>query len=331
MSPMNPIIRSFALPAVFVSLTLAVPTADAQSRARTPWGDPDLSGIWDYRTMTPLERPEELAGKETLTDKEAAAYEQARLQTLDKDRRVSDGISVVQDVRNAYNQFWWDYGTKLTEDKRTSLIVDPRDGKVPALTPEAQKRRDARRAARTRPAHGPEDRNLWERCIMGPSTGPPMNPSVYNNNVQMFQTRDYLVILTEMIHDARIVPLDGRPHLPANIRQWRGDSRGHWEGDTLIVRTTNFTGKTSFRGSGPEMHVEERFTRVDDDTLLYEYTVDDPDSFTKPWSAAVPMAKTEGPMFEYACHEGNYGMFNILAGARAQDEAAERAVKTESK
>jgi hypothetical protein len=310
---------------------MTVPLADAQSRARTPWGDPELSGIWDYRTMTPLERPDELAGKETLTDEEAAIYERDRLQRLDKDRRVADGISAAQDVRNAYNQFWWDYGTKLTEDHRTSLIVEPRDGKIPALTPGAQKRWDARRAARMHPADGPEDRNLWERCLMGPSTGPPMNPSVYNNNVRLLQTPDYFVIFTEMIHAARIVPLGDRPGLSENVRQWSGDSRGHWEGDTLVVHTTNFTNVTSFRGSGPEMHVEERFTRVDDDTLLYEYTVDDPDSFTKPWSAAVPMAKSEGPMFEYACHEGNYAMVNLLAGARAQDETAEGATNTESK
>ena len=322
--------RSHALPALFLSLTMTVPLADAQSRARTPWGDPELSGIWDYRTMTPLERPDELAGKETLTDEGAAIYERDRLQRLDKDRRVADGISAAQDVRNAYNQFWWDYGTKLTEDHRTSLIVEPRDGKIPALTPGAQKRWE-RRAARMHPADGPEDRNLWERCLMGPSTGPPMNPSVYNNNVRLLQTPDYFVIFTEMIHAARIVPLGDRPGLTENVRQWSGDSRGHWEGDTLVVHTTNFTNETSFRGSGPEMHVEERFTRVDDDTLLYEYTVDDPDSFTKPWSAAVPMAKSEGPMFEYACHEGNYAMVNLLAGARAQDETAEGATKTESK
>ena len=276
---------------------MTVPLANAQSRARTPWGDPELSGIWDYRTMTPLERPDELAGKETLTDEEAEIYERERLQRIDKDLRVADGISAAQDVRNAYNQFWWDYGTKLTEDHRTSLIVEPRDGKIPALTPGAQKRWDARRAARMHPADGPEDRNLWERCLMGPSTGPPMNPSVYNNNVRLLQTPDYFVIFTEMIHHARIVPLGGGAGLSENVRQWSGDSRGHWEGATL----------------------------------LYEYTVDDPDSFTKPWSAAIPMAKSEGPMFEYACHEGNHAMVNLLAGARVQDEAAEGATKTGTK
>jgi len=329
--------RRLALVGVLVTaaavVTVSSAPAPGQSTAgvRTPWGDPDISGLWDFRTMTPLERPSELAGKQTLTDEEAAAFERKRLRELDKDRRVSDGISVVQDVRNAYNQFWWDYGTKLTEDKRTSLIVDPPDGRIPPLTPEARKRVDARRAARERPAHGPEDRAVWERCILGFNAGPPMNPSVYNNNVHIFQTPDHVVILNEMVHDARIVPMDGRPHSAPHIRQWRGDSRGRWEGDTLVVDTTNFTDKTSFRGSGPHMHLVERFTRVEIDTLLYEYTIDDPESFEGTWSAAVPMLKTEGPMFEYACHEGNYGMFNLLEGARADDKAAEEALKTTSK
>lgn len=313
--------------AVFSLTSLSVSLCWGEAPARTPWGDPDLSGVWDFRTMTPLERPEELAGKPTLTDEEAAAYERARLAELDKDRRVADGISTEQDVRNAYNQFWWDYGTELTEDKRTSLVVDPPDGKIPSLTAGAAARWNARRAARERPPHGPEDRNLWERCILGPSTGPPINPSVYNNNIQIFQTPDHVVILNEMIHDARIVPIDGRPRLPESIRQWRGDSRGHWDGDTFVVRTANFTDKTSFRGSGPEMRVEERFTRIDVDRLLYEYTIDDLDSFARAWSAALPMLKTEGPVFEYACHEGNYGLVNVLAGARAEDQAAEKETK----
>jgi len=294
---------------------------------QTPWEEPDLSGIWDFRTITSLERPDELAGKEVLTDDEAAEYERTRVAALDKDRRPSDGdgdgdgdgISAAQDVRNAYNQFWWDYGTKLTEDKRTSLIVDPPDGKIPLLTSPARKRTDARREARRRPPHGPEDRNLWERCILAGNAGPPMNPGAYNNNVQLFQTPGYVVLLNEMIHDARIVPMDGRPHLPQNIRQWKGDSRGRWEGDTLVVDTANFTGKTSFRGSGAGMHLVERFTRVDADTLLYEYTIDDSESFETTWSAAIPMTQTEGPMFEYACHEGNYAMVNLLAGGRAQE------------
>jgi hypothetical protein len=285
----------------------------------TPWGDPDLSGVWDFRTLTPLERPNELSGKEVLSEEDAEKYEAEALRALDKDRRTADGLTAEQDVRNAYNQFWWDYGTKLT-DRRTSLIVDPPDGRIPALTAAAKARADARAAALERPARGPEDRTPWERCIIGFNTGPPMNPSVYNNFVHFFQTREHLVILTEMVHDARIVPLDGRPHVPPSVRQWRGDSRGRWEGTTLVIETTNFTDKTSFRGSGPEMHLVERFTRVDEETLLYEYTIHDPDSFVSPWSAAIPMARTEEPMFEYACHEGNYGMTNLLQGARAQED-----------
>jgi hypothetical protein len=292
---------------------------DAYTAARTPWGDPDLSGVWDFRTLTPLERPTELSGKELLSDEDAAKYEEKTVRSLDKDLRASDGITAEQDVRNAYNQFWWDYGTKLT-DNRTSLIVDPPDGKIPPRTEAAQKRMDARAAALERPAEGPEDRTPWERCILGFNAGPPMSPSAYNNNVHVFQVPGFVVLLTEMVHDARIVPMDGRPPLPAHIRQWRGDSRGRWEGDTLVVETTNFTDKTSFRGSGTELRLVERFTRVAADTLLYEYTMDDPESFARPWSAAFPMTRTEEPMFEYACHEGNYGMFNLLEGARAQEK-----------
>ena len=306
--------------------------ADTWTLPRTPWGEPDLQGIWDFRTMTPLERPDELAGKAVLTDEEAAAYQAERVARLDKDRRTEDGLTVEADLANAYNEVWWDYGKTLTEDRRTSLIVDPLDGRIPPLTPEAQARADLRREARRRPAHGPEDRSVGERCILGFNAGPPVNPSAYNNNIHIFQIPGQVVILVEMVHDVRVVPTDGRPHLPGHIRQWKGDSRGHWEGETLVVETTNFTDKTSFRGSGPAMHLTERFTRADADTLLYEYSIDDSQSFTAPWSAVIPMQKTEGPMFEYACHEGNYGMFNLLAGARAQEKAAEEAAKkTESR
>ena len=182
-------------------------------------------------------------------------------------------------------------------------------------------------------ADGPEDRGWSERCLMGFNTGPPMRPSAYNNNVQLFQAPGYLVILHEMVHDARIVPLDGRSHLPEHIRQWRGDSRGHWEGDTLVVDTTNFTDKTasfyptlgSAIGSGETLHLIERFTRVDADTLIYEFTVDDPATFTRAFTAVVPMTKTEEPMYEYACHEGNHGMFNLLSVARAEEKAPDEA------
>src|SRR5688572_361940 len=287
---------------------------------RTAWGEPELQGTWDFATITPLERPKELAGKDVLTSEEAAEFERRTLQQRNPDRR--DG-GAQADVGRAYNEFWWDYGSKVVGTKRTSLIVDPPDGRVPPLAPEGQKRADARSVARQRPAIGPEDRNLWERCIMGGNAGPPMVPGPYNNIVQVFQTPGYVVIFNEMINDARIVPLDGRPHLPKNIRQWRGDSRGRWEGNTLVVDTTNFGEETNFRGASAGLHLVERFTRVAADTLLYEFTVDDPRTWTKPWSVAIPMTKTEDQIFEYACHEGNYGMFNILAGARAEEKAAE--------
>ena len=298
---------------------------------RTAWGKPDLRGVWDFRTITPLERPDRLAGKEVLGDEEASEFRSQELQRRNKDRRTADGLTAQQDVRSAYNQFWWDYGDKLTEDQRTSLIVDPPDGKIPSLRPMAQQKYDARRAARARPAHSPEDRGTAERCILGFNAGPPYSPSAYNNNVHIFQTPTYAVLLIEMVHDARVVPLDGRPRLPENVRQWRGDARGRWEGDTLVVESTNFTNKTTFRGSGENMRLTERFTLVGPAKLLYEYTIDDPESFTKPWSVAVPMKKTDEPMFEYACHEGNYSMLTMLEGARADDKAAEEAAKKESK
>jgi len=200
-------------------------------------------------------------------------------------------------------------------------VTDPPDGRVPALTPAAQSRADARAEARRRsPADGPEDRSLVERCILWPTAGPPMVPGAYNNNYQILQAPGHVAIVIEMIHDVRIIPLDGRPHAPQAIRQWMGDSRGRWDGNTLIVTTTNFTDKTIFRGSSANLKIVERFTRVDPDTLDYQFSIDDPESFTRSWTAAVPMTKTDGPIFEYACHEGNYGMTNLLKGARAEDK-----------
>ena len=316
----------------FVSVTPVPATGQGQAAApppRTEWGQPDLRGMWDFRTLTPLQRPANLAGKEFLTDEEAAAFVQQTLQARDKDRRY-DNANL--DVEFAYNQFWWDYGTDITDDKRTSLIVDPPDGRIPDLTPEAQGRTRTRQGPVTErvvlgsPAHGPEDVGLSERCLLGFSSGPPIVPSEYNNILQLFQTPDHVVIFTEMIHEARVVPLDGSAHLPADVSQWLGDSRGHWDGDTLVVDTTNFTDKASFNGgligrgaSGGTFHLVERFTRVNADTLLYEFTVEDPTWWTRPWTAAIPMKTTEGPMFEYACNEGNYGMTNLLTGARVQE------------
>ena len=291
---------------------------------RTPWGDPDIQGIWDFRTITPLERPKQLADKGVLSAEEAEEFQAETLAVRNKDRRTKDGLSSQADVANAYNQFWWDYGSELTEDKRTSLIVSPADGRIPAQTPKGEDRYASIRARRARPAHGPEDRGAFERCILGFNAGPPYTPSAYNNNVHILQTPGHVVLLIEMVHDARIVPIDDRPALSGKIRQWRGDARGHWEGDTLVVESRNFSDKTSFRGTGKNLHLIERFTRVAPDRVVYEYTINDPEMFTESWTAAIPMKWNDQPMYEYACHEGNYAMESMLAGARSQ-EAAEAA------
>jgi hypothetical protein len=295
----------------------SLPAAKNWTGPHTPDGQPDLQGLWTNATITPLERPKELTGKEKFTEQEAAEYEKRVLEETNKDRR--DG-SPEADVGRAYNDAWWDRGTKVVPTLRTSIVVDPPDGKVPALTAEAQKAAAARAAVLQRLPAGPEDRGLPERCILWPTAGPPMLPSAYNNNYQILQTPGYVVIFIEMIHDVRIIPLDGRPHLPGHIRQWMGDPRGHWEGNTLVVDTTNFSGKNPFRGSDGNLHLIERFTRIDPDTILYRFTVDDPTAFTKPWTGEAPMTKTPGPLYEYACHEGNYAMTNILSGARAEEK-----------
>ena len=321
-----------AVTAALVAVASPIQAADGDgdnrewSPPRTAWGVPDLRGVWDFRTITPLERPTSLGEKQVFEDSEAAEFRVAELGRRDKDRRPSDGLTVQRDVSYAYNQFWWDYGDQLTEDRRTSLVVRPDNGRIPALKPEAAARYGAMRAARARPAHGPEDRGVAERCILGFNAGPPYTPSAYNNNVHIFQSPGYAVLLIEMVNDARIVPLDGRAHIPENIRQWRGDARGRWEGDTLVVESRNFTDKTSFRGSGPNMVLTERFTRVGPEGLVYEYTVTDPESFEEPWTALIPMKKTGEPMYEYACHEGNYSMFTMLEGARmAEREVRQKA------
>ncbi len=237
------------------------------------------------------------------------------------DRRPQVGTEF--DVARAYNEAWYDRGSKVVKSRRTSLIVDPPDGRIPPLTPQAQKRAAERaEARRLHPADGPEDRALNERCILTGTTGPPMLPGPYNNNYQIVQTPDTILIVTEMVHDIRVVAMNRGSHLPQNIRQWKGDSIGRWEGDTLVVDTTNFTDQTNFRGSGENLHLVERFTRVDADTLLYQFTVDDPESFAKPWTAAMTSTKTEGPILEYACNEGNYGMRNLLSAARAEEKKA---------
>jgi hypothetical protein len=317
-------------------------TADSSTLPRTAWGAPDLQGIWDLHTITPLERPEEYAGREFLSDEEAAALE-ARAVGRDLDRFVlgaddQERQQSERDVDTAYNEFWWDRATTVVETGRTSLIVNPPDGKIPALTADAQRRAEVELAHRPLRATGGfeagrgygswEDRSLWERCV---TQGlPRIAERAYNANVQVFQTPDYVAIHHEMIHETRIIPI-GRPHLEAGVRQWLGDSRGRWEGDTLVVETTNFTADTNFRGATDGLRMVERFTRADADTLHYEVTFDDPTTWTSSWTVARPLQKAEGPIFEYACHEGNYGMEGILAGGRAQEKVAAAAGQTESR
>lgn len=297
---------------------------------RTSWGHADLSGTWSTATITPLERPAELAGKASFTVAEAADYERVVVERTNRDQRPGDAAA---DVARAYNDFWWDSGTRVVPTRRTSLVVDPPDGRVPALTTAAQQRQAALAEARQLrgPADHPEDWNLWERCL---TRGLPtaMLPQVYNNNYQIVQTTDHVVILAEMIHDARVIPLDGRPHLPAHLRAWMGDSVGRWDGDTLVVETTNFTDKTNYRGSTDQLRLVERFTRTAQDILTYQVTVHDPSTFTQPWTIELPVRRSDGEIYEYACHEANYGLEGILRGHRAEERvAAETAAKKSPK
>ena len=298
-------------------VVLAVASAAAQSKKsavpRTADGHPDLQGLWDFAQLTPLERPGEFAGKEQITEEEAEQFAQKRIETTHKDKR--DG-GAAADVERAYNDFWWDFGTRI--HKQPSLVVDPPDGRIPAQTKEAQDRIAARRNR----YDDIEDRPLAERCILGFNSGPPMVPSAYNNNVQIVQTRDSVVIVNEMIHSARIVDVSGRPHPSKEVRFLTGDSIGRWEGDTLVVDTTNFAIEGAFRGATTNLHLIERFTREGPDGLRYEFTVDDPQTWTKKWSASIPMVKSDERIFEYACHEGNYALAGVLQGARYQEKQA---------
>lgn len=289
--------------------------ADRWRPSRTPDGQPDLQGIWSFATITPLERPDALAEREFLTQTEVAeANEEAATRG---DRR---GATPDADVTAAYNAFWWDRGKSTG---RTSLIVDPSNGKVPPLIPEAQRREDALAAARRGrgPADSWEDRSLAERCIQYRPM--PRLPTGYNNNYQIFQTPGYVVIIVEMIHDHRIIPLDAQPHLGQSIRLLNGDPRGRWEGDTLVVETTNFTNRAPFQGAREQLHLVERFRRIDRDTIDYRFTVTDPTTWTRGWTGVLPLRRIDGPIYEYACHEGNVGMEGILSGARAEDRAAQ--------
>lgn len=305
---------------------------------RTVDGQPDIQGVWANNVATPLERPQALAGKQRLTDAETVALQETARQLFDGDTDAAFGDSVFEAAlakaqgfksRDAgtgnYNHFWL---VERDFDNRTSLITNPPDGRIPPLTPDGQQRRDAARTRRGRPAVGPEDRGLGERCI---SFGSPRLGAGYNSYYQIFQSSGHVAIVMETIHDARIIPLDGRPHVGNNIRQWMGDSRGRWEGNTLVVDSVNYSSKSDVQGGGEGVHVTERFSRVSPDTLQYEVTFNDPATWTKPWTAMIPMKRSQDKVYEFACHEGNAGLHGILAGARAQEKAAEEAAKKSSR
>lgn len=303
-----------------VVVCVAVP-AVGQESVRTSWGAPDLQGVWDFRSITPLERPEDLADQAFLSAEEAANLEQ---EAVDRNERLLNEEAQRTEVGGnigAYNNFWMDRGTNTVDTRRTSLIIEPSNGRYPALTPAGQ-RRAAEGSARRGRADSFTDFSAGVRCILGFNAGPPFTPSAYNNNMQLFQTPDTVVIMTEMVNTSRVIPLDGRPHLDADVLQWSGDSRGRWEGDTLVVETRNFDPKRRWRNSSHQMRLVERFTRVDADTLEYEFTITDPDTWVSAWTASVPLRLNPDPVFEYACHEGNYSMPVMLGGARVEEREA---------
>ncbi len=319
--------------AVLVALVSfgAAPAVAQSAAVRTAWDEPDLRGIWDFRTITPLERPDDLADQAFLTEEEAANLEQ---EVVDRNVRLleraaerttaADQVDRREDgTPGFYNNFWLDRGTRAVGTRRTSLIIDPPNGQIPALTPSGQQRAEASQAnRREHPADSWLDRSTSDRCLLGFNAGPPINPGGYNQNLQIFQTPDQVVLLTEMVHTVRVVPLDGRPPLGDAIPQWSGDARGHWEGDTLVVETSNFNDERRWRNSTKSLTLVERFTRIGADTLEYQYTVTDPETWTSPWTASIPLRRTDVPMYEYACHEGNHSMYGILGGQRAEDMAA---------
>jgi hypothetical protein len=325
MMAVGALIATMALLPISTTAQTSAAKDQAAKVLRTPDGQPDLQGVWSFATATPLERPKEFADKAFLTEKEVAEFEKQVAVRQDVDNR--EGTEGTEgDVGRAYNQFWWDRGSKVVGSRRTSLIVDPADGKIPTMTPEGQKRTEV---FGRRVSDGPETRSLWERCITHSSL--PRMSTGYNNHFQIIQGAGYVVILYEMIHEARVIPLDGRPHVDSGIRQWLGDSRGRWEGNTLVVDVTNFSDKTSFRGSSANLHLVERFTRVDANTMNYEFAVSDPATWAREWTVAMPLPRVAGTMYEYACHEGNYGLTGQLAGARAEERNAADAAKKGSR
>ena len=310
---------------VFLQSGVWAQTANQDSADRTAWGDPDLQGMWTNTTTTPLQRPSEYAGRERLTEEERADLDERAAQN--SDRPPPKGST------GAYNSFWVDRGVRTTQ---TSLVVEPADGQLPALTERVRERDATIAASRNAAPDSFENLNLYDRCITRGLPGA-MMPGFYNHNYQILQTPDHVVVLVEMIHDARIIPLDGRPHLDEKVGQWLGDSRAYWEGETLVVETKTFSSKADERASsgplylvlaaGEELHLVERFTKIDADTIDYRFTVTDPTTYTSPWTASMPMSRIEGPLFEYACHEGNYGMENILRGARNAEKLADLSVQ----
>ncbi len=335
------VLVSVSAVAVLVALVSsgAAPAAAQTTVPRTAWGQPDLQGIWDFRTITPLERPEDLAEQEFLTEEEAANLEQEavdrNISLLNRPARrteVTDSVDRGADgAPGFYNNFWLDTGTHTIGTRRTSLIIDPPNGRLPAVTASGQRRAEAKRTyQQEHPADSWLDYDAGDRCLLGLNAGPPIMPAAYNQNLQVFQTPDHVMLLTEMVHTVRVVPLDGRPPLSDDIRQWSGDARGHWEGDTLVVETSHFVGERSWTSSNPmgalgsseNLQLVERFTRIDADTLEYEFTVTDPDVWTRPWTASIPMRRTDAPLYEYACHEGNHSLPNMLAGQRVAEKVA---------
>ena len=299
---------------------------------RAPDGHPDLQGFWSNNIATPLERPKELAGRATLTDEEVAAMKKKAHELFGGNGDAAFGDAVFQvvwgNVHGTRTGFvstdgeTGDYSSVWTVerewDNRTSLITDPADGRMPGLTAEAQKRRDAMRETRRQRPRGPEDRSFSERCLTYCS---PKLFAGYQAYYQIVQTPKSVMFMTEMIHDVRSIPIDGGPHIPSAIRQWQGDSRGRWEGDTLVIETTNYRPSAFQSISSEKLHVTERFSLRDAETLKYEVTIDDPDTWTRPWSLMVPLQRTTDRIFEYACHEGNSGLAGILSGARAEEAA----------
>ena len=309
----------------------AAPAAKKWTAPRTPDGQPDLQGYWTNSTYVPLERGNNVT-KAFYTEeefakviKEAAAREAEQTEP-----------GTIADVHYDFTQFGLDRSQSafVKNDLRTSMIIDPPNGKMPPLTPEGQKRAADRAAERRRAGattDAVQNMPIGTRCLIMAGSGPPMMNAGYNSNYHIVQGQGYVMILVEMIHDVRIIPTDNRAALPENMRQWMGDSRGHWEGDTLVIETTNLNGKNPYRGSSEKMKITERIARVDANTLSYKFTIDDPGTWTQPWTAEAPMTKSIGPIFEHACHEGNYGVRNTLAGARLEDKkAAEAAAKKTS-